>query len=51
MEIPNKEQNQKPEISSSPTLKNSPKISLLRKVLIGLFILGFWVFYYWFRET
>jgi hypothetical protein len=26
------------------------EISLFRKVLVGLFIIGYWVFYYWFQE-
>ena len=27
------------------------KISLARKIIIALFIVGYWVFFYWFRET
>ena len=27
------------------------KISLSRKIIIALFIVGYWVFFYWFRET
>jgi len=46
----NNEENQKSEISSTSTHENTLKISLIRKVLIGLFILGFWFFFYWFRE-
>tara|TARA_B100001123_G_C15086019_1_gene937646 strand:+ start:302 stop:457 length:156 start_codon:yes stop_codon:yes gene_type:complete len=50
METPNKEEKQKSEIPSSPRQKRIPNISLPRKILIGLFILGFWIFFYWFRE-
>lgn len=25
------------------------KISLVRKIIIALFIVGYWVFFYWFR--
>jgi len=50
MEQSNNGENQKPEKSSNSALENSLKISLLRKVLMGLFILGFWFFFYWFRE-
>ncbi len=28
---------------------SSAKISLVRKILIALFIVGYWVFFYWFR--
>jgi len=27
------------------------KISFARKIIITLFIVGYWVFFYWFRET
>jgi hypothetical protein len=27
------------------------KISLARKIIIALFIVGYWAFFYWFRET
>lgn len=26
------------------------QVSLVRKILIGIFIVGYWVFFYWFRE-
>ena len=29
----------------------SSKIGLARKIIIVLFIVGYWVFFYWFRET
>jgi len=47
METPNNDKKQKPEI---PPVSSTPNISLARKILIGLFILGFWVFFYWFRK-
>ena len=47
METPNNDKKQKSEI---PPASRTPNISLPRKILIGLFILGFWIFFYWFRE-
>jgi hypothetical protein len=26
------------------------QISFVRKIIIGLFIVGYWVFFYWFQE-
>jgi len=49
METPNKEGKQKYEIPPTPSHESTPPISLLRKILIGVFILGFWIFFYWFR--
>ncbi len=28
---------------------SSSQISLVRKIIIALFIVGYWVFFYWFR--
>ena len=50
METSNKEEKQKPEIPPVSSHENTTKVSLTRKILIGLFILSFWVFFYWFRE-
>ncbi|MED5353214.1 MAG: hypothetical protein VX227_04460 [Nitrospinota bacterium] len=50
METPNKEEKLKSETSPVSRHESTPNISLLRKILIGLFILGFWIFFYWFRE-
>ena len=50
MEKPNNEEKRKPEIPSTSKHENTLKISLTRKIFIGLFILGFWFFFYWFRE-
>lgn len=33
-----------------PENASGAKISLVRKIIIGLFIVGYWVFFYWFRE-
>ena len=30
---------------------NGSKISLARKIIIALFIVGYWVFFYWFRAS
>lgn len=38
------------QISPLPEEESGAKISLVRKVLIGVFIVGYWVFYYWFQE-
>jgi len=35
---------------SPPEENNGVQISLVRKIMIGLFIVGYWVFYYWFQE-
>ena len=50
MEQPNKEEKEKSEMPPTPSHNSTPNISLPRKILIGLFILGFWVFFYWFIE-
>ena len=49
METPEKEE--KPRPKNSPAFENDPgqDISFTRKILIGIFILGFWVYFYWFR--
>lgn len=37
---------------ATPSEKPSkPKISLIRKILVWCFIVGFWVFYYWSQES
>ena len=38
------------QISPLPEEESGAKISLTRKIIIGLFIVGYWVFFYWFRE-
>ena len=45
MEMPNKEEKQKPEKPPVSSHENTTKVSLTRKILIGLFILSFWVFF------
>ena len=50
METPEKEE--KPRPKTSLVSESSPKsdISLTRKILIGIFIVGFWIYFYWFRK-
>ena len=36
-------------IPKMPPVLSKYNISLTRKILIGFFIIGFWVFFYWFR--
>ena len=33
-----------------PEEENGSGISPIRKIIIGVFIVGYWVFYYWFQE-
>ena len=33
-----------------PEDESGSQISLARKIIIGVFIVGYWVFYYWFQE-
>jgi len=35
---------------SSSEEANGAQISLIRKIIIGIFIVGYWIFFYWFRE-
>lgn len=50
METPKEEEKPKPEMPPAPDRDSGPDISLTRKILIGIFILGFWIFFYWFRQ-
>ena len=50
METPEKEEKPRPKISPTSEYDPEPGISLTRKILIGIFILGFWIYFYWFRE-
>ena len=38
------------QISPLPEKRSGAQISLVRKIIIGLFIVGYWVFFYWFQE-
>ena len=49
METPEKEEKPRPKISSASESDPGEDISFTRKILIGVFILGFWVYFYWFR--
>jgi hypothetical protein len=48
METPDEEDKPKPKMPPAPEPENYD-ISLTRKILIGIFILGFWVFFSWFQ--
>lgn len=54
METPNPDQDKPKKYKAITPLPeemgSSAKISLVRKIIIGLFIVGYWVFYYWFQE-
>jgi hypothetical protein len=49
---PEQEKTEKPRAPIPPQVKeeSGAQISLVRKILIGLFIVGYWVFYYWFQN-
>jgi hypothetical protein len=49
METPEEEDKPRPKMPPAPKRDSGADISLTRKILIGIFILGFWVFFYWFR--
>jgi len=46
---PDREKTGKPRDKPLPEEDSGAQISLVRKILIGLFIVGYWVFYYWFQ--
>ncbi len=48
METPEKEEKPTPKFSPASETGPDQNISLTRKILIGIFILGFWVYFYWF---
>ena len=48
-ETPGKEEKPRPKISPVSESGPGPDISFTRKILISTFILGFWVYFYWFR--
>ena len=50
METPEKEEKPRPKIPLASESGPRPNISLTRKILTGIFILSFWVYFYWFRE-
>ena len=33
-----------------PEEESGANISPVRKIIIGLFVVGYWVFYYWFQD-
>jgi hypothetical protein len=48
---PDQERTENPKLQSLPEEKSAAQISLTRKIIIGLFIVGYWVFFYWFRGS
>jgi hypothetical protein len=48
---PDQERTEKPKLQSLPEERSGAQISLTRKIIIGLFIVGYWVFFYWFRGS
>jgi hypothetical protein len=51
MEIPDTENNPRPKMPTAPKVYSGYNIGLTRKILIGIFIFGFWIFFYWFKES
>ena len=51
METPDTEEKPRPKMPPDPKTESGYYISLTRKILIGIFIFGFWVFFYWFQES
>lgn len=49
METPEEEDKPRPKMPPAPKAESDYNISLTRKILIGIFIIGFWIFFYWFR--
>ena len=47
---PDQERTEKPKLPPLPEEGNGAQISLVRKIIIGLFIVGYWVFFYWFQK-
>ena len=47
---PDQKKMEKPKAQPLPEEESGAQISLIRKIFIGLFIVGYWVFYYWFQE-
>lgn len=46
------EKEKKGKLKAQPTAKFAigAQISLVRKIIIGLLIVGYWVFFYWFQK-
>jgi hypothetical protein len=51
METPDTEDEPRPKMPPAPKVDNGYNIGLTRKILIGIFILGFWGFFYWFKGS
>ena len=39
-----------PKAQPAPQVTIGAQISFVRKIIIGLLIVGYWVFFYWFQE-
>jgi hypothetical protein len=46
-----KEKKVKPKAQPAAEFTIGAQISLVRKIIIGLLIVGYWVFFYWFQES
>lgn len=51
METPDTEDKPRPKMPPAPKAESSSDISLTQKILIGIFILGFWIFFYSFQVS
>lgn len=40
----------KPRMPPADQIEGGPEISLTRKIIVAIFILGFWIFFYWFQD-
>ncbi len=47
---PDQERTEEPKLQSLPEERSGAEISLVRKIIMGLFIVGYWVFFYWLRK-
>ena len=47
---PDQEKAKKHQPTEEASGASGAQTSLVRKIIIGLFIVGYWVFFYWFRE-
>ena len=51
METPEKKKKPRLKVPIAPEQKPDARISLTRRILIGIFMLGFWIYFYWFWEA
>jgi hypothetical protein len=50
MEQPDQKKTGKYQAPPLPEEGRGAKVSLARKIIIGVLIAGYWIFFYWFRE-